>query len=139
MDGYTALKALLPPKERRGLVLIDPPFEVKDEAERIARGLKHAHRRWATGIYAIWYPIKDRPPVKRLQALIEATGVRRQLVAELMIRPARSPETLNGCGLILVNPPWKLDETLRSLLPALIKSLGAVSHGSAEVGWLVPE
>ncbi|MBI1777544.1 MAG: 23S rRNA (adenine(2030)-N(6))-methyltransferase RlmJ [Proteobacteria bacterium] len=139
MDGYRALKSMLPPKERRGLVLIDPPFEVTDEAERIARGLKHAHKRWATGLYAIWYPIKDRPPIDRLHGLIVATGIRRMLVAELLLRPPRSPETLNGSGLVLVNPPWRLDESLKALLPALLKSLGAARHGSVRLDWLVPE
>lgn len=138
-DGYTALKALLPPKERRGLVLIDPPFEVKDEFERIVRGLHQGYRRWATGHYVIWYPVKDRAPVAAFHAALAATGVTRILAVELLLRPADDPQRLNGCGLVLVNPPWPLEEKLRGLMPALAEILGAERGGGASVEWLVPE
>jgi 23S rRNA (adenine2030-N6)-methyltransferase len=138
-DGYIGLKAFLPPKERRGLVLIDPPFERRDEFERLARGLRHAHRRWASGQYLLWYPIKDRAPVDAFHAALKAAGIARVLVAELLLRPANDPERLNGCGLVLVNPPWRLDAALASLLPKLAELFGAAPRAGARLDWLVPE
>lgn len=137
-DGYTGLKALLPPPERRGLVLIDPPFERRDEFELLVRGLRQAYRRWATGQYLLWYPIKDRPPVDDFHAALKAASIPRILVVEFLLRPADDPERLNGCGLILVNPPWKMDEVLGTLLPALASILGDEA-ASTRVEWLVPE
>jgi 23S rRNA (adenine2030-N6)-methyltransferase len=139
MDGYTGLKALLPPKERRGLVLIDPPFEVKDEFERLVQGLRQAHRRWATGHYIIWYPIKDRQPVAAFHDALKATGIARILAVELLLRPAEEPQRLNGCGLVLVNPPWPIEDKLRKLMPVLATILGAEPGGGSRVEWLVPE
>lgn len=138
-DGYIALKALLPPKERRGCVLIDPPFEVTDEFERIVRGLGHAHRRWATGIYVIWYPIKHRGPVQVFHDALKAGGIRRILVAELLLRGDTDPDQLNGSGLAIVNPPWRLEESLSRLLPALLADFGAAGSGRVRVETLVAE
>ena len=138
-DGYLGLKSLLPPKERRGLVLIDPPFEAKDEFERLLQGLRQGHRRWATGHYLIWYPIKDRPPVSAFHEALKATGIARILAAELLLRPAEDAQLLNGCGLILVNPPWPIEDELRRLMPALAALLGAGPGGGSSVEWLVPE
>ena len=137
-DGYIGLKALLPPPERRGLVLIDPPFERRDEFERLAKGLRQAYRRWATGQYLLWYPIKDRPPVEAFHEALRAAGIPRILVVEFLLRPADDAERLNGCGLVLVNPPWKTDEALGALLPALAAIL-AGEGGTTRVEWLVPE
>jgi 23S rRNA (adenine2030-N6)-methyltransferase len=138
-DGYIGLKAFLPPKERRGCVLIDPPFEVTDEFARIVRGLRHAHRRWATGIYLVWYPIKHRGPVQAFHDALAATGIRRILVAELLLRGDTDPDQLNGSGMIVINPPWKLDESLSRLLPTLLADFGAASTGRVRVETLVPE
>jgi 23S rRNA (adenine2030-N6)-methyltransferase len=138
-DGYMGLKAFLPPKERRGLVVIDPPFERRDEFERLARGLRHAHRRWATGQYLLWYPIKDRPPVEAFHAALKASGIGRLLLAELLLHPATDPERLNGCGLVLVNPPWRLDAALSALLPKLARIFDAARSAGARVEWLVSE
>src|SRR3546814_577166 len=84
-DGYGGLKALLPPRERRGLVLIDPPFEERGEFERLVQGLRQAYRRWATGHYVIWYPIKGRPPVAAFHDALKATGIERILTVELLL------------------------------------------------------
>jgi 23S rRNA (adenine2030-N6)-methyltransferase len=138
-DGYIGLKALLPPKERRGLVLIDPPFEVADEFTRIVRGLGHAHRRWATGIMMVWYPIKHRGPVKAFHDALVESGIRKILAAELLLRPDTDPDRLNGSGLVIVNPPWQLDAALAQLLPALLEKFGARETGRARVEALVPE
>lgn len=138
-DGYTGLKALLPPAERRGLVLIDPPFEKRNEFETLVRGLCQAYRRWATGQYLLWYPIKDRPPVQEFHDALKAAGIPRILVVEFLLRADHDAERLNGCGLILVNPPWKTEDALRELLPQLAAILGAEAGGGTRVEWLVPE
>jgi 23S rRNA (adenine2030-N6)-methyltransferase len=135
-DGYHALKALLPPAERRGVVLIDPPFESKDEAEQLVKGVENALRRFATGTYLIWYPIKDRPPVDALHQALKATGARNQLVCELWMSEPLSPMILNGSGLVVINPPFKLENWLKEALPAMVRIFNAHSH---KVAWLVPE
>lgn len=136
-DGYAALKACLPPPERRGLVLIDPPFEVRDEFARIVRGLRHAWRRWPTGVYMIWYPIKDRAPVAAFHRALTDSGLSPIVAAELLLRPDDDPERLNGCGLVFVNLPWRLDGVLTDLLPALAERLGAGRGGGARVATLI--
>lgn len=138
-DGYIGLKAFLPPQERRGVVLIDPPFEATDEFARLMRGLRQAHRRWATGIYMIWYPIKHRAPVRAFHDALISSGLRKILVAELLLRPDTDPERLNGMGLVLVNPPWRLDDALRRLLPDLLARFGSQATGRTRVEMLVPE
>lgn len=135
-DGYHALKSLLPPPERRGVVLVDPPFEDKDEADQLLKGMKNALKRFATGTYLIWYPIKDRPPVDALHEGLKATGVRRQLIAELWINEPLSPMLLNGSGLVVINPPFKLENWLGEALSAMARAFDASAH---KVAWLVPE
>ena len=135
-DGYHALKALLPPPERRGVVLIDPPFEAKDEAEQLLKGMQNALRRFATGTYLIWYPIKDRAPVDALHKGLTETGARRQLIAELWINEPLSPMLLNGSGLVIINPPFKLENWLEEALSAMARTFNANAH---KVAWLVPE
>jgi 23S rRNA (adenine2030-N6)-methyltransferase len=126
-DGWVALKSDLPPAERRGVVLIDPPFEAKDEYARLARGLRHAYRRFATGVLVAWYPIKTRAPVEAFHAEVVAAGLRRVAVAELLVRAPAPPEAeaprLAGCGLLIVNPPWTLTGSLAGLMPTLARLL----------------
>ena len=139
-DGYAALRGLLPPPERRGLVLIDPPYEQQaSEFERVHAALLDSHRRWASGIYAVWYPIKERAPVARFHARLADSGVRRILYAELSLFAEDSRVALNGSGVLIINPPWKLDSSLRALLPALQRALGGGSGSDARCAWLVPE
>jgi 23S rRNA (adenine2030-N6)-methyltransferase len=138
-DGYAALTSLLPPPERRGLVLIDPPYESDAEFNLAVSALRQAHARWATGIYALWYPLKERAPAARAHREIAGSGIRRVLVAELGVAPDDNSSRLNGCGLLLVNPPWRLDDTLRGLLPRLAELLSQLPPGSSFVQWLVPE
>ncbi len=123
MDGYTAAKGLLPPPERRGLVLMDPPFEARDELSRLVRALAGVARRWPTGIVLAWYPIKGRAAVEGFHAAVKAAGGRETLAAELLIHPDDDPFRLNGSGLLIVNPPWRLDEALAELLPWLARTL----------------
>jgi 23S rRNA (adenine2030-N6)-methyltransferase len=140
IDGYTALNAYVPPKERRGVVLIDPPFEQPDEHDRLAQGLAGAHRKWPTGIYAVWYPIKDTRESEGFARRIVRLGIARILRAELTV-PGRDAERLRGGGLLVANPPWKLEAELSVLLPALagVLSAGASGQGVAKVGWLTGE
>jgi 23S rRNA (adenine2030-N6)-methyltransferase len=137
MDAYAALKALLPPTPRRGLVLIDPPFEKPDEFDLLIAGIREAHRRWATGIYAIWYPLKARAPVDRFHQRLAATGIRRILNTELTLQPLDG-QHLHGCGMSIINPPWQLDAELTPMVNELARLL-AGSDGRTRVSWIVPE
>src|SRR5215217_990062 len=139
IDGYTALNAYVPPKERRGLVLVDPPFEQPDEQARLAQALAAAHRKWPTGIYALWYPIKDAREADAFARRIARLGITRMLRAELTFS-ARNDERLRGSGLILVNPPWRLEAELRILYPTLATALsGETKSGATQIGWLTGE
>ena len=133
IDGWTALNAYVPPKERRGLVLIDPPFEASDDFTRLARGLEAAHHKWASGTYLLWYPIKSRAEPDALKRRLVRTGIAKILRAELEIGPMTDAARLSGCGLIIVNPPWTLEDELRSLLPALAARLSPDGRGGSRV------
>lgn len=138
-DGYAGLKALLPPKERRGLVLIDPPYESDKEFEQVVDGLRMAYARWDSGMYALWYPIKSRPPVERFHRMLIATGIRKTLLVEFSLYPEDTAFRLNGCGMMVINPPWQLDETLGTVLPVLLERLRQHPAGRSTVAWLTPE
>lgn len=135
IDGWLALGAYLPPKERRGLVLIDPPFEERHEFSRLAAGLALAHRKWATGIYALWYPLKDRRGVNAFLADVKASGVPRVLRAELTVRRPADGE-LFGTGMLIVNPPYVLEDELKALLPPLAERLAEEGRGGWTVDWV---
>lgn len=137
-DGYQALKALLPPRERRGLTLIDPPYERPDEFTRIPHELAAAHRRFATGIYALWYPLKDEAPVAGLKRALKATGLRRLLMVELRLTPLLQGGVLHGCGVLVLNPPWGFAEQMQAAMPVLAKILSP-DTGTATIDWLVSE
>ena len=136
IDGWTALGAYVPPKERRGLVLVDPPFEAEGDFVRLARGLAAAHRKWATGIYALWYPIKGSSERDALAKSLRRQGIAKILRGELTVAPLSDPDRLNGCGMILVNPPWTLEKELSVLLPALAAILGRDGKGGYHLDWL---
>lgn len=123
IDGWNALRANVPPKERRGLVLIDPPFEDKDEFETLTTEFIAAHRKWPTGIYALWYPIKDARAVERLLDSILEAGIGRLLRLEIDVDRPEAAGGLSATGLILVNPPWRLAQEAKILLPALSERL----------------
>jgi 23S rRNA (adenine2030-N6)-methyltransferase len=137
-DGYEATRALLPPKEKRGLVLIDPPYEAQEaEYPRVLEAAKDALERWPTAGVAVWYPIKQR---RTLHVFFRQAGLmapRGLLCAELLVRPDDSPLRLNGSGMLLFHPPWKLDAALAPALPVLSRLLGE-SHASTRLEWLRP-
>ncbi|MEX1083972.1 MAG: 23S rRNA (adenine(2030)-N(6))-methyltransferase RlmJ, partial [Xanthobacteraceae bacterium] len=135
IDGWTALSAYLPPKERRGLVLIDPPFEAADEFTHLANALAQAHRKWATGIYLCWYPIKDRVGPDALAKRLKRLGVGKILRAELYVFSPPDAARLTGCGLVVVNPPWTLEGELGLLLPALARCFSQ-REGGFRLDWL---
>ncbi len=139
IDGWTALSAYVPPKERRGLVLVDPPYEKDDEFWRLSQGLAAAHRKWATGVYALWYPIKDRVGPDALAKAVRRLGIGKVLRAELMVSNMADASRLNGSGMILVNPPWRLEAELSVLLPALSAVLARAGKGSFRLDWLSAE
>ena len=139
LDGWLALKSFLPFKERRGLVVIDPPFEQPREFDRLTRGLVAATQRFASGVYLIWHPIKNRAELARWHADLVATGLRRILSVGFAVATPAAEGALTACGLVIVNPPWKLDEDLATLLPPLVERLALGPGAGAGVDWLVPE
>ncbi|HEY2755608.1 MAG TPA: 23S rRNA (adenine(2030)-N(6))-methyltransferase RlmJ [Pseudolabrys sp.] len=139
IDGWTALGAYVPPKERRGLVLVDPPFEEDNDFRRLADALAVAYRKWATGIYALWYPVKGHSEPDALAKRLRRLDIGKILRAELIVSSLSDPSRLNGSGLILVNPPWTLARDLSTLLPALAQRLGRDGKGSFKLDWLAGE
>lgn len=139
LDGWLALGAHLPPKEKRGLVLVDPPFEKEGEFQRLVDGLQRAHRRWPGGIYALWYPIKDRAAVAAFRTALVEAGIPKILDTRFEIRrPSREPR-LDGTGMVVVNPPYTLEKELRVMLPALHALLAEEKGAAWSVEWLAGE
>jgi 23S rRNA (adenine2030-N6)-methyltransferase len=138
IDGWTALSAYVPPKERRGLVLIDPPYEAPDEFARLADAFREAHRKWANGIYLLWYPIKDRAGPDALAKRLKALRIGKILRAEITLARVPAADRLIGTGLILVNPPWTLEQELAVLLPSLAGTL-APGEGGFRLDWIARE
>ena len=138
-DGYAALKAQLPPKENRGLVLIDPPYENDTEFSDVARALLTALTRWSNGTYCVWYPIKPGSAELRFHRALVDAGIKKILALELSVLPHDSPLGLNGSGLVIVNPPYQLDEQMRALLPQLHRALVPEQTGGVRVEWLAGE
>lgn len=140
-DAYEGLFGVIPPKEKRGLVMIDPPYEVeRKDFPQLVDLIATAYKKWPTGVFAIWYPIKDRAMIDRFEKKMIKTGIRRQLICEVCVWPDDTPVGLNGCGLLVINPPWKFsedaDESLQWLFPHLRMS---ENGGHAAVRWLVGE
>ncbi len=139
-DGYQAMSALLPPPEKRGLVLIDPPFEAQEQEFRIIEdALAAAHKRFANGVYAVWYPIKLRQSVLPFHRWLKESGMRKVLVAEICVHPDNSALRLNGCGMAIVNAPYKLDRTLAEILPTLATTLAQSRYAQFKLEWLVED
>jgi 23S rRNA (adenine2030-N6)-methyltransferase len=136
LNGWLALGAHLPPKEKRGLVLVDPPFEEGGEFVRMADGLMRAHRRWPGGVYALWYPVKDRTAVNRFRTALRDTGIPKILDVTLSIRKPSPEPRLDGCGMIVVNPPFTLEDEMKLLLPFLAGLLQQGSGAGFALEWL---
>lgn len=138
-DGYDALKAQLPPHERRGVVLVDPAFERKDEPQRFVDALLAAHRRWPSGIYCAWLPLLPEGFERVVYRVLEQAGIDKVLLFEFRTDRAPAERGMHGCALIVINPPWQLDETLRKVAPWLVKTMGIAGRGASRVTWLAPE
>ncbi|RWM83896.1 MAG: 23S rRNA (adenine(2030)-N(6))-methyltransferase RlmJ [Mesorhizobium sp.] len=136
LDGWLALGAHLPPKEKRGLVLVDPPFEEEGEFDRLVEGLRKAHKRWPGGIYALWYPVKNRKAVAAFRKALVQSGVPKLLDIGFEIRPPSAEPSLDGSGMVVVNPPFTLEGELRTLLPALHTLLVVEKPAHWTLEWL---
>jgi 23S rRNA (adenine2030-N6)-methyltransferase len=138
-DGYAALRSHLPPAERRGLVLIDPPYESAEELASLTAALADAHRRWPTGTFLAWYPIVSAAQRRRVHARFAALGLAKMLLADFAVHPDDASVGLAGGGLLLVNPPYGADEFLRQAYPAIHASLAEAGRGYVEVARLTAE
>jgi 23S rRNA (adenine2030-N6)-methyltransferase len=136
-DGYAALKAWLPPPERRALVLIDPPYESQlDEFRTIKRALEEALRRFPTGVHAIWYPIKRRPDLNPFLRWAAGSEHRHVLRVELMVWPDNAPLRLNGCGMMVLNAPFDLDRALKPALQVMVERMARDPRAAGTIDWL---
>jgi len=134
-DGWEALGALLPPSQglRRALVLIDPPYEAEDEFLQLAVGLARGHARFPSGVFAAWYPVKHRAPVRAFHNAIRESGMRDVVAAELWLREPVDAARLNGCGLLVVNPPFGFEAAAQERLAALLGRLGTGEAGQGTI------
>jgi 23S rRNA (adenine2030-N6)-methyltransferase len=136
-DGYGAVKALLPPKEKRGLVLIDPPYEAQEEEfPRILAALADGLQRWPTGCFAVWYPIKRRVTLQHFMRKLAVLPCKSILRAELLVRADDTPLRLNGSGIVVLNPPYQLDQELAGALPPLARLLADGDGAESRLDWL---
>jgi 23S rRNA (adenine2030-N6)-methyltransferase len=139
MDGYMGLSAFVPPKERRGLVLIDPPFEQSGETRVMLDAFLNAYRKWPNGGYALWRPIKDLDETRMFYRDLAASGVRRILRLELFVAHVREGERLRRTGLVVVNPPYTFEQEARAILPFLSERLAQGDGAGYEIEWLAGE
>lgn len=137
-DGLKGLIAALPPKERRGLVLIDPSYEIKTDYELVAETLIKAYRKFATGVYLLWYPVVQRQQTEAMLSRLKDSGIRRQLRIEQSIRPDNNEFGMTAAGLWVINPPWQLDEIAKEML-ATLQPILQQPGGSYRVEWEVGE
>jgi 23S rRNA (adenine2030-N6)-methyltransferase len=136
LDGWMALRALLPPPERRGLILIDPPFEEDGDLGRLVQALSDGLRRFGTGVFLAWYPIKDVRTTARLNRAVARAAPGKLLSLELLIRQPRNRDALNGCGLLIANPPFTLAKVLERAGPGLARLLAVGPGANCSVRWV---
>ena len=139
MDGYGALRAMLPPPERRALVLIDPPFEAQDEFAQIAAALRDGLQRFPAGMFAVWYPLTGRARVDEFFAAVHALHPPPTLACELAIAGEQATVKMKGCGLLVINPPWQFEAEAAPLLTFLGQALAQAPGGGGRVDWIVRE
>ncbi len=139
LDGWLALGAHLPPKEKRGIILVDPPFEEEGEYERLAKGLATAYRRFPGGTYCLWYPLKKGAPIKAFHQALQELEIPKILCLELSVRSDRETTGLSGSGLIVINPPFTLKDEMHALLPVLKDVLAQDRFASQRAFWLQGE
>lgn len=138
-DGYQQLKSQLPPQSRRGFILIDPPYEMKTDYTAVVKGIQAGYKRFSTGTYALWYPVVLRQQIKRLLRELSETGIRRILQIELAVKVDNDRHGMTASGMIVINPPWKLEQQMTKLLPWLHQALVPDGIGHTLVHWITPE
>lgn len=138
-DGYLQLKSQLPPLSRRGLILIDPSYELKTDYQSVVQAIKQGYKRFSTGIYALWYPVVLRQHVQKMIHALEETHIRRILQIELAIQPDNDRLGMTASGMIVINPPWKLEAQMQQLLPELHSLLVPEKTGHTLLRWITPE
>lgn len=136
-NGYAAMKALLPPPQKRGMVLIDPPFEQRDEFDQVVQALQAGLKRWSTGVYAVWYPIKDPLAIGEFhQQVLALPQAEKVYAVDLLIREAQDSSKLNGCGMLFINPPYGLTQQAPELIEFLRPLLAQDRGAQAQAQWL---
>jgi 23S rRNA (adenine2030-N6)-methyltransferase len=138
-DGYKHLKRKLPPIQRRGLVLIDPPYELKNEYDDVIKNIKQAHNLFATGIYAVWYPVVSRHHVERFCNQFKTSGIKNILRIELNVKEDSNEHGMTGTGMIIINPPWKLEQQMQNLMPWLLENLKQDNYANFIIEQIVKE
>ena len=139
MDGYGAMRAMLPPPERRALVLIDPPFEAQDEFARIADALRDGVSRFSSGVFVVWYPLTARARVDEFLAAVRAQRPGPALAVEVMIAGEAAALKMKGCGLLVINPPWGFESEAKAIAGFLAKALAQAPGAAGRLDWIVPE
>ncbi|MGD9658231.1 MAG: 23S rRNA (adenine(2030)-N(6))-methyltransferase RlmJ [Methylocystis sp.] len=137
IDGYMGLGAYVPPKERRGLVLIDPPFEREDEFDAAFDAFTKAYAKWSSGVYALWHPSKSDPDVRKFYDRLTGSGIRR--IVRLSLSVGGSEEGLRSCGMVVVNPPFVFEQEARAILAFLAQRLAQGKFAGSHVAWLAGE
>jgi 23S rRNA (adenine2030-N6)-methyltransferase len=128
-DGYGAVSAFLPPEQKRALVLIDPPYEAADEFEAVLKALLAGARKFASGVFVVWYPVKSRARVRAFFDAVVASRLRDVVAAEFLLREPDDAARLNGCGVLVVNPPFGFEAAAMPVLRALVEVLGEAGAG----------
>ena len=138
-DGFSQLKSKLPPESRRGIVLIDPSYEIKDDYQKIPKALLEAYKRFATGIYLIWYPVVSRTQTQKMIDEIVNLGIKKISQFEFAIKPDNNQKGMTASGMIIINPPWKLQQQMQTIMPWLKNTLDTEKMGNYIIKELVPE
>lgn len=138
-DGFQQLKSKLPPVSRRGFVLIDPPYELKTDYEAVVSAIVDGYKRFATGVYAIWYPVVSRTQINNMVEALRETGIRKILQIELGIQPDSEERGMTASGMIVINPPWKLEAQMQAIMPWLYQTLVPDHQGHTLIEWITPE
>ena len=138
-DGFAQLKSKLPPESRRGIVLIDPSYEIKDDYQKIPKALLEAYKRFATGIYLIWYPVVSRTQTQKMIDEIVNLGIKKISQFEFAIKPDNNQKGMTASGMIVINPPWKLQQQMQTIMPWLKNTLDTEKTGNYLIKELVPE
>lgn len=139
IDGYEAIRAMLPAPERRALVLIDPPFEAQDEFAAISAALRQGLRRQPAAVFAVWYPLTERARVDEFLAAVRELPLPPCVVAELAVAGEDAPMKMRGCGLLILNPPWRFEAAAKPALAFLASALAQAPGGGSRIEWLVPD